>query len=322
MSKPKVTVVITVKNSKDTIKACVESVLKNKYPKQVIVIDAFSSDGTYEILKQIKGIKLLQLKSNAAEAFNHGIKMAKTPIVALTDADCVVEKDWLKNLVEKIKGDYVAAAGYCTTPKGMKGLSKAIGYSFDERYDIDADEVLRAPTMNLAFKTDIGKKVLFDESLPIAFETDFCFNLLKFGKMKYVKGAVVYHHHRATWGGFWKQQKNYGKYGMLVYLRHPRRVSGDHISLRRFFFEVGLFYLMVATFILGLFFSEFLLLSVTSFAGILIMFGYETLKLMPENPFTFILMQAVRLVAWCWGGVEGFIHFLGSKLPRCGKSST
>ena len=92
MNRPKVTVVITVRNGIETIKACVESVLRNKYPKEIIVIDAFSDDGTYEVLKKIKGIKLLRLEGNAPKAFNHGIKIAKHPVVVLTDADCVVEK--------------------------------------------------------------------------------------------------------------------------------------------------------------------------------------------------------------------------------------
>ena len=76
----KVTVIVTVKNSASTIEKCINSILVNAYPKELVVIDAKSTDGTYEILEKFaksKKIKLVSLESNAPEAFNHGIGMAK-----------------------------------------------------------------------------------------------------------------------------------------------------------------------------------------------------------------------------------------------------
>ena len=317
----KVSVVVTVKDSVSTIKKCIESILANKFPKEIIVIDAFSTDGTYEILKEFgKKIKLIQLKGPAPVAFNYGIQRATAPIVALTDADCVVDSEWLEKLVTSIKDVYVAAAGSCWTPEDERGLARAIGESFDERYDIEKKEVIRAPSMNLAFKTEVGRKVGFNESLPIAFETDFCFRLLNHGKIAYAKDAKVYHHHRTSWGKFFKQQKDYGKYGALVYLKHPARTSGDHISKKRFFAQVALFYASVALALGSILSPQLAPLAFAGFGGILISFAYEIWKLKPRNTAMFALMLTVRLIAWSIGGIEGFLAYVSNgKLFRHSK---
>ena len=304
----KVTVIVTVKNSVHTIEKCIKSIIANRYPKEIVVIDAKSTDGTYELLEKFsksKKINLISLESNAPKAFNHGIKMAKTPVVALTDADCVVEKDWLKKLVQGISGDHVAAAGSCWTPRGLTGLAKAIGEEFDKRFDIDAQEVTRAPTMNLAFLSNIGKKVLFREDLDIAFETDFCFRMLRHGKIAYVKDARVYHYHRATWKSFFRQQKNYGKYGALVYLKHPKRLGGDHVSRRNFFIQVFLLYLTASAVLGSLLFRPLIYLAALGLLGLGVLFTKELMDLKPSNPLLSLGMISVRLAAWCIGGIEG-----------------
>ena len=78
--KPSVTVLVTVKNSKNTIRKCVKSLLNLEYPnKKIYIIDAFSTDGTYEILKSFrKKIILEQLKVNPSVAYNYALKKIKT----------------------------------------------------------------------------------------------------------------------------------------------------------------------------------------------------------------------------------------------------
>lgn len=66
MKEKSVTVLITVKNSSRTIEDCMDSILGMNYRNyKVYVIDAFSTDGTYEILKKYrKKIRLEQFSGN------------------------------------------------------------------------------------------------------------------------------------------------------------------------------------------------------------------------------------------------------------------
>ncbi len=91
------------------IDGVVGSLLKLNYPKEkleIIVVDNNSKDKSREILSKMakdhKNIKLINLDKNLgfSKGNNIGIKSAKGEYVALLNNDCVVEKNWLKQLVK------------------------------------------------------------------------------------------------------------------------------------------------------------------------------------------------------------------------------
>ena len=84
MRQPKVSVGITVKNSAGTIFECIESIMKSSYPiYEIVVVDAFSTDGTWEILKSFgKRVRALQKKGNVSVGRNEIIKKAKAILLA------------------------------------------------------------------------------------------------------------------------------------------------------------------------------------------------------------------------------------------------
>lgn len=69
------------------------------YPKYEIVVIDSSTDRTPEIAGKIKNLRVFSLKGlGFAHARNSGIKNSRNEVIAFTDADCIVPKDWLKNL--------------------------------------------------------------------------------------------------------------------------------------------------------------------------------------------------------------------------------
>lgn len=159
MKEPSVTVLITIRNNADIIKQCIDSLLKQSYKNyKIFVVDAFSDDGTYEILKKYgKKIRLEQLKSNPPQAFNYGIERINSEIIAFTNGDCVVERNWLSELVKPFNNkDVVAAAGIAKNPKEIKSkLQEVIGIELEDRYNHFPKEIVRAPDMNLAVRTGL-----------------------------------------------------------------------------------------------------------------------------------------------------------------------
>ncbi len=156
-----VTIFVPVKNAENTIKECVDSLLKQTYKnRQIIVIDNMSTDKTYDILKRYgKKIKLLRMEGPVPKMHNYVLDHAKTEFIAYTNADCVTDKDWLKNLMSGFTSeDIVATAGYCATPKGLNKFQELIGLELENRFKKFPEYISRAPDMNLCVRTKSSKK--------------------------------------------------------------------------------------------------------------------------------------------------------------------
>jgi len=106
---PSVSVVIPAYNAEKTIIRNLSALVKQKcpYPYEIIVVDDGSTDKTAEITKKFiedfanpKRMRLINLAHRGpAAARNTGIKEAKSDIVLFTDADCVVEEEWISSMV-------------------------------------------------------------------------------------------------------------------------------------------------------------------------------------------------------------------------------
>jgi len=315
MKQPKVTVLITVKNSVNTIRQCIESVLKQTYKNyNVMVVDAYSNDGTYEILKSFgKKIKLYQVRGWAPKAFNWAIKRINSKFVAFTDADCTVDKKWLKELIKSFKSEEIlAVAGFCGTKKVDANLQRAINKELKGRFKYFPKYILRAPTMNLCVRTTILKKLKFNEKFRVAFETDFGYRLTELGKIYYNKKAIVHHYHRATWKDFFNQQKVYGEYTFLISMKYKRRMMGDHITNPYMLAQVPAFWLIIIFSFLSLFdFRLFfwVLFFIVAMLSVFLIKIYRLKVKLKDFPLFFAFFS-VRALAWSIGLIKGLFHLL------------
>ncbi len=96
-------IVVAARNEAQNIAACVNSLLNQQYPNhqyEIIVVDDHSTDGTFEIITSIAGIRAFSLTDGEGKkaALAQGIKEAKFEIIATTDADCMVGPHWLTAL--------------------------------------------------------------------------------------------------------------------------------------------------------------------------------------------------------------------------------
>ncbi len=109
---PFISVLIPARNEAEYIVNCVQSVLKQDYPKnklEVIVIDDHSSDQTVDLVENLidDRVQLLQLehfldkttttKAYKKAALNLGVNQSKGNFIITTDADCIMGITWLKS---------------------------------------------------------------------------------------------------------------------------------------------------------------------------------------------------------------------------------
>ena len=111
--KTRISVIIPARNEEATIEKCVRSILINNYPKElleIIVVDDHSEDNTYKIVDNISDerLKCLHLqdylhqneKLNAykKKALQAGINESNGELIVTTDADCIVQENWLLHI--------------------------------------------------------------------------------------------------------------------------------------------------------------------------------------------------------------------------------
>jgi len=108
----KLSIIIPARNEDQNIKACLDSIFHQNYPKElyeVIVIDDYSTDGTAVIVKNAaaKNVRLISLKEltngktlNAykKKAIEIAVAQSNGEIIITTDADCLVPENWLQTI--------------------------------------------------------------------------------------------------------------------------------------------------------------------------------------------------------------------------------
>ena len=237
------TVIITTKNSAPTIRDCIESVMDSNYKDfKVMVVDSFSKDGSWNILKRMK-------------------------------------------------------------KKYKNKLQRLIGRELEDRFRNFPKYMTRFPTMNLAVRTSIAKKNLFDESFDVAQESDWGFRISKLGKMVYVPPAVVWHYHRATWSSYFKQQFKYGKSAVKLYMKHRGKMKGDPITKGTMTMQPMLLLLTI----LSLPFFPIASALPATLLSLIILYDSVKLSRSVADFFYYLAIFAVRLIGWTLGMLSGFV---------------
>jgi cellulose synthase/poly-beta-1,6-N-acetylglucosamine synthase-like glycosyltransferase len=118
-------VIVAARNEERNIVSLLRSLSELNYPSdtfEVIVVNDRSTDGTDSVIKEFihnrKNFRLITLTTNTSDmpnkknALRSAIEQSSFAIVALTDADCIVPPQWLKEISRQFKDDAGVVAGY------------------------------------------------------------------------------------------------------------------------------------------------------------------------------------------------------------------
>ncbi|MBI3647436.1 MAG: glycosyltransferase [Actinobacteria bacterium] len=110
----KVSLISTVKDSAEHIEEFLGSLAaQTRAPDEVVIVDGGSTDGTADILRRAGTVTLLEERgANIARGRNVAIAAASHEAIAVTDADCVLEPDWLEKLMEPLEEGADVAMGF------------------------------------------------------------------------------------------------------------------------------------------------------------------------------------------------------------------
>lgn len=232
---PRCSVVIPAFNAEYTVADAVRAVVAQPLARdafECLVVDDGSHDRTAEVAERA-GALVVRLSENQgpSAARNAGIQRARGDWIAFTDADCVPSRRWLTALLAAAETVDRSTLGLAGKTMGLESQTPAARF-MDLIGALDAETYLRhetmpwAPSCNLAYRrADLLAVGGFDRAFK-SYETPEMHLRLteRFGgKILHLPAAIVMHRHRATWKGFWKQQRNYGRGYAHFLIRHAGR---------------------------------------------------------------------------------------------------
>lgn len=102
----KISIVVPAYNEEEYLEACLKS-LKNQIekPYEIIVVNNNSTDKTVEIAKKFDVKIIKEVRQGRTHARNTGFNKATGDIIARTDADTRVARDWTKRIRQAFEKD-------------------------------------------------------------------------------------------------------------------------------------------------------------------------------------------------------------------------
>jgi GT2 family glycosyltransferase len=225
---PRVSVIVPVYNGERTIAACLDSLLAQALPAErveVVVVDNRSNDRTAEILRGYgERIRVcFEGKRGPAAARNRGFAEAEGAILALTDADCVVEPGWLAALVAPLADPAIGVVGGRILSVLPCNAIEAYG---EEIHEHEKALTVYVPpyaiTMNWAMRREVVAKVgAFDEAFLRCEDVDLAWRVFQAGyRFAYAPEAIIRHRNEHTYRGLFVEGWVHGVYSVQVIRKH------------------------------------------------------------------------------------------------------
>ncbi|HSX40315.1 MAG TPA: glycosyltransferase [Candidatus Saccharimonadales bacterium] len=194
--------ICTVLDEEKSITDLLESLkIQTVKANEIIFVDGGSHDKTPELLKDSSlKHKFFKEKGNRAIGRNFGIEKADGDIILVTDAGCMLDKNWVKNITEPFGKETVDVAAGFYTPITKNIFQKCLATYTSVMADrVDPKNFLPS-SRSVAFRKSAWKKVNgYPQYLDTCEDLVFAKKLKEHGcKFVFVKEAIVH----------WPQRKN------------------------------------------------------------------------------------------------------------------
>jgi GT2 family glycosyltransferase/DNA-binding beta-propeller fold protein YncE len=228
---PRVSVVVCAYNAADTLEDNLRSLEQLTYPDyEIILVDDGSTDRTSDIGHRFAKVRVIRTpNAGLSAARNVGLAEATGEIVAYTDADTRVDRDWLTFLVQPfLNSDVVGSGGPNVVPADDPPIAQCIARAPGGPTHVLLDDRIaeHVPGCNMAFRRDA--LVAINGFNPIYLragdDVDVCWRLQARGwKIGFASSALVWHHHRSSVKAYWRQQVGYGEGETWLMAHHPEK---------------------------------------------------------------------------------------------------
>jgi glycosyltransferase involved in cell wall biosynthesis len=223
----KVSLVATVKDAAPYVGEFLASIeAQTRHPDEVVVVDGGSTDGTAEILRAAPGLTLIEERgANIARGRNLAVRAASHDLIAVSDADCVLDPGWLERVTEPLeRGADVSMGLYRPLTRSFFQVCAA-AVSIKEPREVDAARYMPS-ARSVAFRREAFEAAGgYPEWMELGEDMYLNHRWRSLGlRMELAPRATVYRRPRSTLGAYWRQFAGYAEYDARGGM-HPHRYA-------------------------------------------------------------------------------------------------
>jgi GT2 family glycosyltransferase len=322
---PLVSIVIPMYNEAEAITRCLESLLRQDYPRDrmdIVVADGCSTDGSADAVRALSsGRSNLRLVPNPMRrtpaGLNAGIRASRGEIVIILGAHTKVNGDFVRLNVEAMERTGAKCTGGTQINVGDTYLQKAIGIAMGSPfglasapYRFSRKEQYVDTVVYAAYRRELFDEVgFFDEELFISEDAEMNWRIRKAGhKIFYTPKIVSYYYPRKTISSLFKQLFRYGILRVNVMKKHRDAVKWIHLV------PIAFLVLTAALFVFGQWKALIILLGFYALAVLYYSFRGALREGMQYLPVLPLLLSTIHLG---WGA--GFVVGLFKSQEPCQK---
>ena len=268
---------------------------------EVIVLDDGSTDETPSVVRRLGAKCITQPNRGPAAARNSGVRAARGEFVLFTDADCVPERDWIRQMTLPFRNQRTAGVKGAYRTRQTEPAARFAQAEFEDRYDLleKFPAIDMVDTYSAAFRRDVLVSMgLFDESFPVASneDTELSYRLCAAGhRLVFNRKAVVYHRHPDTFSKYLRLKFKRAYWRMVVYRKYPGKTFRDTYTPAVVKLQTVAAALVLTAILFAVFSRKGFLLAATLVVGILVSSFPFAVKTFKKDPIVGLLSPAVVL---------------------------
>jgi len=221
---PFVSVIVPVYNGSKTLNLCLQALLELDYPKnryEIIIVDNNSKDDSVEIIKRYPVSLYHETKIQTSYAArNKGIRESRGDIICFTDSDCIVDKQWLKELVNIFHDPKIGCiGGLILSYEPVTQVEKYIDKNMLVTHSKKTHFMAFAATANAAYRKSVFEKAgMFNVKYITGSDMEMSWRMqLKTDyEMAFTDKAIIYHKHRSNLKQFFLQRRRNGLASVIL----------------------------------------------------------------------------------------------------------
>lgn len=216
---PQISVVVPAYNEEDYLEKNLSSIVSQNFKNfELIVVDNVSTDKTSEIAKSFGAKVIFCAKKGVGAARQAGFMAAKGAVIATTDADNILPKNWLSTINKAFEKDkkMVAYGGLFRLYSGPFSARIAVKYLAYPVFQIDRvfSGKWSLIAQNMAVKKSAFLEVGGFKDVQMAEDADLAQRLSEAGKVRLDKNFLVYASGRRVRHGLWYGAWSYAPNGL------------------------------------------------------------------------------------------------------------